>query len=290
MILTMLGTGTSIGVPAIGCGCEVCRSAEPKDRRTRASALVDTDEGVRILIDCGPDFRTQILRRPFSKLDAVLITHTHYDHVGGMDDLRPFGLFGDVEVYGSADTAETLRHTMPYCFAESLYPGVPQLRLNAVRPGEPFRVSRPEPVTATFPPSGASLGGEMNTKPTRITQPAAPKGVVVTPVTVMHGHMPILGYRIGNLGYITDMKTCGDDTLRIMRGVDTLVVNALRFKKEHHSHQLVDDAVSFARETGARRTLLTHMTHDIGTHKAANARLPHGVEFAYDGQHVTVRE
>ena len=288
MELTFLGTGTSIGVPAIGCSCEVCRSAEPKDKRMRCSAIVETDEGLRILIDCGPDFRSQILQHEFQKFDAVLITHSHYDHVAGIDDLRPFCWFGDVQIYGSADVVETLHHTMPYCFKKDLYPGVPRLNLHEIRPSEPFTVNRPEPINVQFHPSGASLDGTLNTEGEMVSLPAIPKGVEIMPIRVMHGQLPILGYRIGKLGYITDMKSYDDEAVRLMTGVDTLVVNALRFEKPHHSHQLVDDAIEFSRKVKARRTLLIHVTHDIGTHDIANSRLPEGVEFAYDGQEVLI--
>ena len=288
MRLTFLGTGTSIGVPAIGCSCDVCRSAEPKDKRMRCSAIVETDEGLRILIDCGPDFRSQILKQEFKKFDAVLITHTHYDHVAGIDDLRPFCWFGNVDIYGTADVVDTLHHTMPYCFKKDLYPGVPLLTLHEIKPGKAFTINRPKEIMVNLHPSGAKLDGTLNTVGRTVTIPAVEKGIDILPVRVMHGQLPILGYRIGSLGYITDMKSYDEDTVRQMQGVDTLVVNALRFEKPHHSHQLVDDAIEFARKVRARRTLLIHVTHDIGTHELANRRLPEGIEFAYDGQIVDI--
>ncbi len=283
MRLTFLGTGTSIGVPAIGCSCEVCQSTNPHDKRLRASAIVESDEGLRILIDPGPDFRQQILRQPFSKFDAVLITHIHYDHVGGADDLRPFAWFGDVDVYAQQDVIDGLHQTMPYCFKKELYPGVPHLHLHKIESGRPFHIMRPHEITVKLPPSGATLEGHIHKSWHSVTVPAIKERLEVLPVRVMHGALPILGFRLGRLAYITDMKSMDEENTALLYGVEVLVVNALRFEKEHHSHQLVDDAVRFAHRVGAKRTYLTHLTHDIGTHDIANSRLPQGVEFAYDG-------
>lgn len=246
--LTFLGTGTSQGVPVIGCNCEVCRSKDPRDKRLRTSALLETAT-TRILIDCGPDFRQQILTQPFRKIDGVLLTHIHYDHVGGIDDLRPFCKLGDVDIYGNENTVSGLHTTMPYCFAEHLYPGVPKLRLHAIKKHEEFTI------------------GDIH----------------IMPVEIMHDKLPILGYRFGSLAYITDMKSIADEEIPYLEGIDTLVVNALRWKRPHHSHQLVDDAIAFSRRLGARRTFLIHMTHEIGLHPDADKLLPEGFHFAYDG-------
>lgn len=288
MKLIFLGTGTSIGVPAIGCRCEVCRSTDERDKRLRASAIVETDKGLRVLIDCGPDFRQQILKQPFGKLDAVLITHIHYDHVGGMDDLRPFAMFGDVDIYAQEDVIEGFHSTMPYCFRKNLYPGVPHLRLHEVKNGEFFTVSRDKSIEILFPGSGASLEGIMNKEETKVVVPSIDESLKITPIRVMHGSLPILGYRIGNMAYITDMKSIEEESIEFLKGVDTLVVNALRFEKTHHSHQLVDDAISFSHRVGAKMTYFTHLTHDIGTHDVANRRLPAGFAFAYDGMVVEI--
>lgn len=248
MTLTFLGTGTSGGVPSLGCPCAVCQSNDPHDKRLRAAALLET-EHTRILIDCGPDIRQQLMPFPFRPLDAVLVTHVHYDHVAGIDDLRPFCVFGDINIYANESTVIDLKHNMPYCFTEKLYPGVPSLNLHVVQPHESFKI------------------GDID----------------ILPIKVMHDQLLILGYRFGNFVYITDMKSIEDSEYAYLQDVDTLVVNALRWKKVHHSHMLVDEALDFARRVGARRTFFTHMTHEIGFHDEANSLLPEGFQFAYDG-------
>ena len=232
MRLTFLGTGTSTGVPTIGCQCEVCQSTDPHDKRLRCSVLVET-ETTRLLVDCGPDFRQQIMPQPFRRIDAILITHSHYDHIGGMDDIRPYCQFGEINVY--ADLHEILPH-------------------------QPLRF------------------GDID----------------VMPIEVMHGQLPILGYVFNNnhhsIAYITDMKTIGDAELSYLEGIEILVVNALRFTDPHHSHQLVDDAIRFARRVGPKRTLLIHSSHHIGRHEDVNRLLPQGFEMAYDGQIIEVKK
>ena len=253
MEIEFLGTGTSTGVPQIKCSCPVCQSADPRDKRLRQSAIVRY-RGRNILIDCGPDFRQQMLRASDDNIDALLITHIHYDHVGGMDDIRPYCQFGEINVYADPIARQGMLEMLPYCFAENRYPGVPAIGLHEIHAGESFRI------------------GDID----------------ILPVEVMHGRLPILGYRFGSFAYITDMKTIEPDQLALLNGVETLVVNALRFDRPHHSHQLVDDAVAFARRVGARRTFLTHMCHDIGLHDVANRRLPEGVALAFDGQQLVL--
>lgn len=251
MKLTFLGTGTSCGVPVIGCQCKVCQSADAKDKRTRCSALVET-ESTRILIDCGPDFRQQILPQPFRKIDGILITHSHYDHMGGMDDIRPYCQFGAINVYADTIAKQSMLQMLPYCFAENRYPGVPAIGLHEIHPHQPLQI------------------GDLE----------------VMPIQVMHGKLPILGYRIGKLTYITDMKTIDDGELKYIEGTELLVVNALRFDKPHHSHQLMYDAIAFARKVGAKKTLIIHVCHDVGLHEEVNRILPEGIQLAYDGQEI----
>jgi phosphoribosyl 1,2-cyclic phosphate phosphodiesterase len=266
MKLTFLGTGTSCGVPTIGCQCEVCQSTDPRDKRLRCSALVETDT-TRLLIDCGPDFRQQIMPQPFRRIDGILITHAHYDHMGGMDDIRPYCQFGEINVYADPIARKGLLQMLPYCFAEHRYPGVPAIGLHEIHVHELLTI------------------GDLD----------------ILPIQVMHGKLPILGFRITQhptpntqhpsttthhpiLTYITDMKTIDDAEIDFIKGSDVLVVNALRVEEPHHSHQLLDDAVRFSRRVEARRTLFIHSSHHIGLHADVCRQLPEGMEMAYDGQ------
>ena len=248
MKITFLGTGTSTGVPQLGCDCEVCRSTDPKDRRLRTSAMLDVNDHLRILIDCGPDFRQQMLTYGFKPFQAVLITHEHYDHVGGLDDLRPYSLLGRMPVYADQLCATHLRERLPYCFAEKLYPGVPQIDLQVATPGESFQV------------------GE----------------VKVTPLLAIHGKLPILGYRVGEVGYLTDVTEIPPETEAALMDIPFLVVNALRYTP-HHSHQTVGQALAMAEKLRAGQVYLVHMSHQIGLHAKVESTLPENVHLAYDG-------
>jgi len=246
MQITFLGTGTSTGIPQIGCTCPVCTSTDPKDNRLRTSAVVSVN-GKNILIDCGPDFRQQVLRAGIGRIDAVLITHIHYDHTGGIDDLRPFGGKHTLPIYLEAPVAEGIRTRLPYCFGDHLYPGVPNIRLQEIGI-EPFSI----------------------------------EDIEVTPIRVMHYKLPILGYRIGGLVYITDALTIPDEEYAKMKQVDVLVINALR-KQPHLSHQTLDEALRVIERVQPREAYLVHMSHHMGLTAEVEKELPPHVHFAYDG-------
>ena len=252
MKITFLGPGTSTGVPEVGCTCPVCSSLDERDKRLRVSVLVETGSA-RILIDCGPDFREQMMRIPFDRLDGVLLTHEHYDHTGGIDDLRPFCRFGDIDIFADDLTCTHLRERLPYFFREVLYPGVPRLHFHKVVPYTPFTI----------------------------------RDVEVMPLQVMHGKLPILGFRIGRLGFVTDMLTAPDSTLEALLGVDTLIINGLRMYA-HGSHQTINDAIEVAHRVGARETYIIHMSHEAGLHVQTDAQLPPHVHLAYDGLELTL--
>ncbi|NDV56649.1 MBL fold metallo-hydrolase [Bacteroides sp. 519] len=252
MKIKILGSGTSTGVPEIGCNCTVCTSTDTKDKRLRTSALIYTDDAT-LLMDCGPDFREQMLHVDFNKIDGVLISHEHYDHVGGLDDLRPFCRFGEVTVYAEEYTGNRLRNRMPYCFTDIKYPGVPDVVLKDIAEGEVFYIN--------------------NTK--------------IVPIRVIHGKLPILGYRINNMAYITDMLTMPEESYQYLEGLDLLILNALRIEP-HMSHQTLDDAIAVAQRIGAGQTWFIHMSHHMGLHKEAEATLPNGMHLTYDGLELEV--
>lgn len=249
--LTILGSGTSTGVPVLGCRCAVCRSDRAENRRTRCSALLAWG-GRNVLIDTATDFRQQALREELDRVDAVLFSHTHADHVHGIDDLRTFTLRGDaLPVFGSAEAMATLQRVFSYIFVDEGEPGFrPRLVLQAV--DGPF---------ALF-------------------------GQTVIPVPLRHGDDLALGYRVGGLAYLTDCSAVPETSLPLLAGVDVLVIDALRFTA-HRTHFNVAGAVAVAGRIGARRTLLTHLSHEVD-HFRHGQELPKGVEFAYDGQTLTL--
>lgn len=248
MKITFLGTGTSTGVPEIGCKCEVCTSADPRDSRLRCSALVEEGD-TTILIDCGPDFRQQMLNADVKKIDALLMTHKHFDHLVGIDDLRPYTRDRELPIYADRETEMQIRSFFPYCFGKVKYPGVANIMICPVDHKVPFKV------------------GSMD----------------VVPLRVFHGMLPITAYRFGRFAYITDMSYIEPGELEKLKGVEVLVINALRYSKPHKSHQTVLEALEIVDFIKPRETYFTHMMHHIGLHAKIEKCLPAGVHLAYDG-------
>lgn len=244
--IEFLGTGTSTGVPMLRCHCPVCMSSDERDKRLRTSAIVRY-QGARILIDCGPDFRTQMLRATDDNLDAVLLTHIHYDHVAGLDDLRAYCFERPFPLYARADVLRNLHARIPYCFATDPYPGVAQFDEHVIG-DEPFLV----------------------------------EGVRVEPIPVMHYKLPIIGFKIGPLAYITDAKNIADDVIARLQGVPLLVINALRIEP-HLSHMCLSETLDVVRRIKPGKTYLVHMSDRIGLHAESHKILPNGVELAWDG-------
>lgn len=258
MKLTFLGTGTSFGVPQLGCDCAVCQSADPRDKRTRVGAAVETDGGAIILIDTPPELRLQLLSTRITRVDAVLFTHVHADHTHGIDDLRAITAQRDTHLpmYASADTLAELAHKFDYIFDDSIRPAPgtskPQGRAVAIVPGAPVRIA----------------------------------DVDVIAVPVPHGPVTVYGYRIGPLAYVTDAQSMPDAAIAALRGARVLVINAL-FHRPHPSHLSVQEAIVAARQIGAELTYLTHLTHE-NFHAALEAELPPGIAPAYDGLSIPV--
>jgi phosphoribosyl 1,2-cyclic phosphate phosphodiesterase len=246
--ITFLGTGTSQGVPVIGCRCEVCTSLDYRDKRLRTSLHVEVDDQ-SLVIDTGPDFRQQMLRENISKLDAVIFTHAHRDHTAGLDDVRAYNFKQqmDMPVYGTLPTLDQLRLEYAYAFHPKAYPGLPRLTLN-----------------------------EINESPFSIN------GTPILPLPVMHLKLPVFGYRFGNFSYITDANYISDDTLARLKGTDVLVLNALQ-RETHVSHFNLDEALQMVEIIAPRQTYLTHISHKLGLHSTVERELPGGVSLAFDG-------
>jgi phosphoribosyl 1,2-cyclic phosphate phosphodiesterase len=246
--VTFLGSGTSSGVPMIGCDCEVCTSNNPKDNRLRSSILVQSAT-TTFVIDTTPDFRYQMLRSNTKKLHAVLFTHPHKDHVAGLDDIRAYNYFQEkpMDVYANALTQETLLNDFHYAFAEIKYPGLPRIELHTIDE-TPFTIG----------------------------------DIAITPIKVWHMKMIVLGFRMGNFTYITDANKIDDAEKDKIKGSEIVVLNALR-KEKHLSHFTLDEAVEIANELGAQQTYFTHMSHQLGLHNTINGELPAHIQLAYDG-------
>lgn len=247
--ITFLGTGTSSGVPMIGCICNVCKSPDKKDNRLRSSILVESSS-TTIVVDTTPDFRFQMLRAGVKKLDAVLYTHPHKDHVAGLDDIRAFNFFSqqEMKIYANEITARAIRNEFAYIFAETKYPGIPEVALHTI-PGSKFII------------------GDIH----------------IQPIKVWHLNMPVLGFRFGDFTYITDANRIDSNEKQKIVGSHTIVLNALRHKK-HISHFNLDEAVKLADELGIPETYFTHISHQLGRHANINDELPQGKNLAYDMQ------
>ncbi|GAB3887255.1 MBL fold metallo-hydrolase [Spirosoma agri] len=248
MIITLLGTGTSSGVPLIGCECDVCRSVDFRDKRLRSSIHMAID-GRSFVIDTGPDFRQQMLRLDLKQLDAVLFTHEHKDHTAGLDEVRAFNFRSgqDMPIYARLPVLNQLKQEFSYIFAEHKYPGIPRIKAHEIR-NEPFAVS----------------------------------GVPVIPINVLHHKLPVFGFRIGDFTYLTDLNYISEDELTKVYGTKVLVLDALQ-RLPHLSHFTLDQAVELATRIGADQTYFTHISHKLGLHREVEHELPAHIRLGYDG-------
>ena len=252
-VITFLGTGTSQGVPIIGCTCDVCQSTNLRDKRLRSSIHIQTDR-TSVVIDSGPDFRQQMLREQINRLDAIVFTHGHKDHTAGFDDIRAFNYIQkkDMEVYCDERVDSVLRKDYDYVFAAQKYPGVPQANLNIIE-NESFRVN----------------------------------DLLFEPIETLHYKLPVFGFRIGDFTYITDANYISEAEKEKIKGSKTLVLNALR-KEKHISHFTLEEAIELAQEIGADKTYFTHISHQLGLHERVSKDLPDGIELAYDGLKISL--
>ena len=251
--ITFLGTGTSGGVPMIGCDCAICSSSNEKDKRLRSSILVQSNK-TTLVVDTTPDFRTQMLRENVKKLDAVIFTHPHKDHIAGLDDVRAYNFFQHkpMDVYANDLTQEALRREFYYIFSEKKYPGIPNIHLHTIT-DEPFKVG----------------------------------DIPVIPILVHHLNMPVLGFRFGNFTYITDANKIDEQEKEKIKGSEVLVVNSLR-KKEHISHFTLKEAVDLVEELKIPLAYFTHISHQLGLHDDINNELPSNIQLAYDGLKIEI--
>lgn len=278
--LTFLGTGTSQGIPIIGCDCPVCRSADPRDKRLRASALVHWG-GLAILIDCGPDFRTQMLREDVRHIDALLLTHNHKDHTGGVDDLRSFNLIQakPVNIYCEEYVRHSLQQEYSYAFAEKKYPGSPEWNIHIIDSSKPFKVHSSAEDDDLHWVSGK---GYYRT-PALPCDPFPP--VEVIPIQGWHHKekvLSVLGFRFGNIAYITDINLIDDAEIEKLRGLDAVTVNCVK-RGPHFSHFSLSEALDFFEKTGAKESYITHISHLLPTYAELEKELPPHVHLAYDG-------
>ena len=274
--LTFLGTGTSQGVPMIGCSCEVCSSPDVRDKRLRASVMVEYG-GLRILIDAGPDFRQQMLRENISHIDAILLTHNHKDHTGGLDDVRAFNYIEKraSEIYCEKYVEDALRMEYSYAFAEKKYPGAPEWHVHNIDE-KPFTISAggPHEVLSWDHAKGYvySMAGKDDPVHT----------IDVIPIRGKHYRLPVLGYRFGNIAYCTDMNYIPEEEFKKLEGLDHFVINCVK-RGKHISHYSLEEAIAVAQRVGARHSWLTHLSHQLPCHEKLAAELPEGIRPAYDG-------
>jgi Metal-dependent hydrolases of the beta-lactamase superfamily I len=255
MRITVLGSGTSQGVPVIGCNCSVCRSNDLKDKRLRSSILVETDE-VRFTIDAGPDFRQQMLRENVSHLDAILITHHHKDHIGGLDDVRSFNFLQDISmpIYASLEAQEEIKREYSYAFQEKLYPGAPTYNLISLDE-KPFYLGN----------------------------------LFIEPIKLRHYTLSCYAFRIGRFAYVTDLSELPDGAFQKLKGVDYLIIEALRHEK-HYSHLSLPEAVSIAQKLNVKKAWFTHVSHVMGRTENINEDLPDNMQLAYDGMKIEISD
>lgn len=248
MKVTFLGTGTSQGVPVIGCSCKVCRSVDFRDKRLRTSIHIQIFDK-SLVVDTGPDFRQQMIREGIQQLDAILFTHEHKDHTAGLDDIRPFNFRQkrDMPIYGRQRVIDQLKMEYAYAFGENKYPGVPRILTHAIT-NQPFSIN----------------------------------GIHIEPIEVFHYRLPVFGFRINNFTYITDASYISPEEKEKIKGTDVLVLNALQ-REDHISHFTLDEALEIIREINPRKAYLLHISHKLGLHEEINRELPEGVELAYDG-------
>lgn len=253
MKITFLGTGTSQGIPLIGCTCKVCTSGDPKDNRLRSSVMIEQKD-TNIVIDTGPDFRQQMLREKVTKVDAVIFTHEHKDHIAGLDEVRAFNFINQMvmPVYATERVQEALKREFAYIFSDLNYPGIPKISLHTIN-NTVFTV------------------GEMQ----------------VTPIDVLHYKLPVKAFRVENFTYITDANFISEEEKQKIKGSEVIVINALR-RNEHISHFTFQEAIDLANELKAKKTYFTHISHQLGLHKEVNFELPEHIELAYDGLQIEV--